>query len=560
MLLLRAMLDAASRRRDSCGPLPDVETAWETLIDLENRAPAQFADVLMQPQVGMWIAHCLRRLRGQGTDFIPLWVDVGYVFNVALAVAARAGIEIRLTVPNRAGAVMVPALGLARLPDDSPFGVADTVVDSGRIQVSNRCGTVEIVLPGITDSDGWWALRRLRSRSGEHEVAIWLDDIDPYRDIAEPIPPDRLPGAQVEKWQQLLDGAFAILVQDNLGLAAAMSVGLAVVVPVPAGTSAIRSASSGDSSGSALISIPSDATGLAVTLVHEFQHIKLGSLLHLVALYRDDERLRLYAPWRDDPRPARGLLQGIYAFLGITEFWRLRRRSCVSPEQRSRAEFEFALWRKQTAHALRALRSDDSLTDLGRRFADGMAATMRAWPGEQVSHSILTAAETAARDHRAEWRIRHVQPDPGYVAELATALRRGYTVPVGAFDSRVVPDAGEVWSHRRTRLTRLRVTAPEEFRDLSRSDRTGDGQRGADVALVSGDYRGAADEYCRLLAADPRLPEAWTGLVIALSAGDKRARPLLSYPELLPTLYRALGADPAKLDPRPVAYWLCRQG
>ena len=30
--------------------------------------------------------------------------------------------------------------------------------------------------------------------------------------------------------------------------------------------------------------------------------------------------VQAYAPWRDDPRPISGLLQGIYAFVCITEF------------------------------------------------------------------------------------------------------------------------------------------------------------------------------------------------------------------------------------------------
>jgi len=29
-----------------------------------------------------------------------------------------------------------------------------------------------------------------------------------------------------------------------------------------------------------------------------------------------------YVPWRTDPRPGGGLLQDVYAHLGMTEFWR----------------------------------------------------------------------------------------------------------------------------------------------------------------------------------------------------------------------------------------------
>ena len=30
--------------------------------------------------------------------------------------------------------------------------------------------------------------------------------------------------------------------------------------------------------------------------------------------------IAIYLPWRDDPRPAAGLLQGAYAHVGVTEF------------------------------------------------------------------------------------------------------------------------------------------------------------------------------------------------------------------------------------------------
>jgi len=58
-------------------------------------------------------------------------------------------------------------------------------------------------------------------------------------------------------------------------------------------------------------SLPPDPAQMAETLVHEFHHIKLGGLTHLVRLTDDDQTASHYAPWRDDPRPLGGFLQGI---------------------------------------------------------------------------------------------------------------------------------------------------------------------------------------------------------------------------------------------------------
>jgi uncharacterized protein len=73
------------------------------------------------------------------------------------------------------------------------------------------------------------------------------------------------------------------------------------------------------------MSAPPDPIIGTVTLTHEIQHVKLGALLDLVTLTLPDDGRRYYAPWRDDPRPLGGLLHGVYAYLGVTEFWRRQR-------------------------------------------------------------------------------------------------------------------------------------------------------------------------------------------------------------------------------------------
>jgi HEXXH motif-containing protein len=557
LLLLRLVLDAAATSEDARGPMPDVAEVWNLLITAQDRAPKQFDDILMQPQIGMWLAHCLRRLQGMVPGRIPLWVDIGYAFNIALAVAARAGIELRTMVSYRDGTVMLPTLGLARLPIGPACGVAEASVEAGHISLRARPGAVvHVPPPWESDTSSWWHMRRIRSRSGGLDLSIWLDDIDPYRQIGEPVPPDRLPDAEARRWQRLLDDACAILARDIPSLAAAMAAGLISVVPLAGPPSIpVRSASSGDSFGSALISTPPDPAMLAVTLIHEFQHIKLGGLLHLLPLCREDSRPRFHAPWRDDPRPLSGLLQGVYAFTSVTEFWRAHRRSGNCVPSRDLAEFEFALWREQTWRALQALRADPGLTNAGRRFAEGLAAQTRTWWGEHVDPRIAAAAKTAAEDHRIGWRIRHMRPDSGHVADLMSRLDRGLDARLDSTPgSRVVPDLGTPWSHQRVALTRLRFSDPAEFGRLLSSERGDRGLLAGDLALISGDDRAAADAYADLLSTDPRQADAWTGLVLALSGPDHA----IPQPELLPELYREQCANPRApgAGPHTIINWL----
>src|SRR5690606_2824855 len=115
--------------------------------------------------------------------------------------------------------------------------------------------------------------------------------------------------------------------------------GVRALVPVspPTGSSGV-SATSVDAFGAVALSLPSDAPALAATLVHEFQHTKLSALLDLVPLLRPDRTTpeeqatsgkvaQCYAPWRPDPRPLSGLLQGVYAHLGLCGFWHERYRA-----------------------------------------------------------------------------------------------------------------------------------------------------------------------------------------------------------------------------------------
>ena len=127
------------------------------------------------------------------------------------------------------------------------------------------------------------------------------------------------------------------------------------------------------------MSQPPDPDTCAVTLTHEVQHLKLCAVLDIVSLTLPDDGRRYYAPWRTDPRPVSGLLQGAYAYLGVTEFWR-RQRQLATGAARLRADGEFALWRAGTARVIDALLSGDRLTPAGAVFVQGMSTPPTAGP------------------------------------------------------------------------------------------------------------------------------------------------------------------------------------
>ena len=154
--------------------------------------------------------------------------------------------------------------------------------------------------------------------------------------------------------------------------------------------------------------------------MHEFQHVKLGALLDIAELYDvTDTEPRHYAPWRPDPRPLEGLLQGTYAHLAVADFWRVRRTLLAGPE-REAAEARFARWRMHTVEAVGQLLKSGSLTPLGERLAEAMGRTLDPWLAEPVGRAALAAAHRDAREHRARFDER-----PRRGRAEAAAVREG---------------------------------------------------------------------------------------------------------------------------------------
>jgi len=140
-------------------------------------------------------------------------------------------------------------------------------------------------------------------------------------------------------------------------------------------------------------------------LLHEFQHAKMGAVLDAYDLYDESDRRHFYAPWRDDPRPFEGLLQGTYAHIAVADFWRTRRLR-LQGDQAEAAEAHFARWRLHTAEAIEVLAASGSLTTLGERFVDGMRATVTPWLSEHVSETAALAAKHSSEQHLAAYRRR----------------------------------------------------------------------------------------------------------------------------------------------------------
>jgi HEXXH motif-containing protein len=543
LLLLRGIIDLAAKTPELSGPLPSAELAWELLARIQQVAPAAVETVLAHPYTGSWAGYTTRLCRQDVTGVCPFWVHLGHVHCLAAAAAVLGDVTFEAELPIWQGTVPLPTLGTVRLRVDEAFGVVRMSSENGSVVVQHRHAEIRLPANLSIETTHWQPVRRITSRHGDQQLRLRLDDLDPYRGLYEPVPPKRLTALEVESWRTVVDDAWQLLSTHVPGVADAMRWGLESLVPMPAVAFRLPSASTGEAFGSAIVAYGEDPAQVAATLVHEFQHIRLGGIQHLATLHVDDPRERLYAPWRDDPRPIGGVLHGIYAFFGVTAFWRAL--AAAEPDN-ALASFEFALWRAATWRTLLEVHHDESLTPTGRRFLDGVMAELAPWQDEPVPAEPSAWAMTAIVDHYATWRLRHLRPDSGIVSALADAWRCGESWPkIGEPPEprtpTPVPDGG--WTDARTDLLRLRF-GPERTA-LTEHGPNVPGMTSADLALVTGRNDSAVAGYRSLLAVDPDVPAAIVGLGLALIARGTgpAARALLHRPELVRAVHRVLRAS-----------------
>lgn len=353
---------------------------FELLAQVQRRDPAAAAAVITYPAVGAWAA---RTLRGAGPR---AGADPARLSAVAAAAAIRAGLPAEIEVPVTGGVVMLPSLGAAAASGEV------AVVRTSPAEVRSA-GQVVPLRPG---APGWQELRRVRA--GELDVVI--DDLDPYRLPAADDLASRLSPAEAEAFGAELRDAWPVLDPDAASEVAAT---VRVIVPYVTPPAGHVSSSSPETFGTVAMSRQPDRYSCAATLVHEVQHIKLSALLDLVPLIQPDDGRRFYAPWRPDPRPASGLLQGAYAFLGVTRFWRRQRHVAAEPEVRTRADAEFARWRSGAAQVNRTLLDSGLLSPAGQEFATEMARVFDGWESELVPERALAVADREAELHLARW-------------------------------------------------------------------------------------------------------------------------------------------------------------
>ena len=399
VLLLRGVVNAAETLRH-----PQAATArhaYDLLATIQEHAPADVDTVIRHPAVGAWAWRTLRALHGGAA---MAGAEPNRFATLAAAAAIRSGTPCTLDVPATQGLISFPSLGTATLPRHNTQAIVRCSKDG--VVVYAPGGHVDVPRDFSESGPGWRPLHCIIADAPEMTIRLFIDDLDPFRmpasaNTASPLPPE-----DIDWWRESLREAWTLLVQYHPIVAEEISAAIRVLTPLTSPPHSQVGASSRETFGTIALSSPPDARSFALILCHEVQHAKLTAVIDIVPLTRPDDRRRWYAPWRDDPRPIGGLLQGSYAFLGVSGFWH-RQRWQENGAAAISAHSEFARWRAASQLAVGSMLSSGQLTPRGEQFVSSMARTLRDWEGEPVPPEAQMIAQENAENHLARWQLRN---------------------------------------------------------------------------------------------------------------------------------------------------------
>ena len=460
--------------------------------------------LLNLPHIGVWSHDFLiRGDAGRPPNF-------GYLAAAAAAAAVRAGVPFELDVPVTDGRVLLPGLGHFHGIDQDSW--ARLRSDGERLTVG---AFSQVPCAALVPDDGsaepvphWQGVHIARAVADGQTWTTLLETTDQYLNrFALPMA-TALSAEEVASWQACIQSAWEVLVRHHSSAASSIAAGVSVIVPLAARSDTdLGSATNPAAIGAIAASLPPDPVPMAEILVHEFQHLKLSALQDMVSLTEPCDE-RVYAPWRQDPRPVGGLLQGVYAFLGIARFWGAQRQAETEPDAILRAQVMFERCRSMIGQATATLLRTGCLTSLGTRFVTLLQDEGQRLGAATVPREAKAIARAVTLDHWLTWQLRHAAIDAVAVAELAAAYQEGEPLAGRALpEVRIEEETRKVVAATRSRMLTMRFLEPHRYRELSAAGLPGLGE--ADRLLVSEQPSLAVQAYRdEISAAAEPLPDA----------------------------------------------------
>lgn len=431
LILLRALLDAAEAAPATvCPPhaLERLRADWSLLEAAERTDRSAARAVLLYPLTGPWAERCLRGLTARprnthrGGLRLELAADLDHFSALAATAAIRARLPFTARLTAHDGQLVLPTLGALRT--GTPRSTLELSYRGDCMtlrQLDDPPVTVQTRPDGAWSTDPRWlaVLTLPPLRPGAVPVAV--DDLHPYRTAGSGLERHGLSGVsrldegERAAWAQSWAAVEPLLRIGGAHRPAETAALLHCLVPLsrppgsaPTGEGAAHcSGTRREAFGAVLSSQPATPVFLASTLVHELQHTKLAALAALTPMHHEDATPRHFAPWRSDPRPFDGLLQGAYSHLALADYWQRFALGAERLSHRDHAWAEHARCREQVGAVLPVLAGSGELTPEGRVLVNEMIAVYHRLADSPPPAGHLARAGAYVRTARMIWRQRN---------------------------------------------------------------------------------------------------------------------------------------------------------
>jgi len=291
----------------------------------DRAGAAALLSALRSPTVGALVRslrnELLRRATFDRARAEAMVIELCATLGFELALAGALSDALRLTrLPAR-----ILSLGARAALAISPDAKALTFT-AGRAVIDRDAGPIELDLPAIARGEA--------STSGVvtrpyHEIAgaivLATADNNPRASFGaepgEPGNPVDLGGHAPEAWAVALCSALAVIAAHLPDLAREIDLYVRAFVPTGYHAETHRSASYRESIGAIYLTLHPGVMTLAEAVIHEFSHNKLHALFELDPVIENDALARYTSPIRPDPRPLRGVLLAVHAFLPVARLY-----------------------------------------------------------------------------------------------------------------------------------------------------------------------------------------------------------------------------------------------
>jgi len=206
------------------------------------------------------------------------------------------------------------------------------------------------------------------------------------------------------KWLSTLEEAWFLIDSCSSLLASEIFMGVQSLVPVHSHAIDVhRSQTFREIPGLLVLSWMSDTSVIVEALVHEYHHHKLNALLNLDPIIVEcSPEAIYYSPWRDDPRPLSGILQGIYVFQAVLEFGHKILKIDIPLLQEKRLQQRVYAAKQQLLTALKVLKTNAEFSLIGQALIEAIEENIERVEPE-IAQTEKQLIDVRLKEHQQKW-------------------------------------------------------------------------------------------------------------------------------------------------------------